>query len=71
MKPCTKDRITSPGSWYCSDYAIGFIAGWGAHPLDISIWGIDYDQARPVQDPWHRHRRNAGRACSTRSPPGM
>lgn len=44
MKPCTKDRITSPGSWYCSDYAIGFIAGWGAHPLDISIWGLDYDQ---------------------------
>ena len=49
MKPCTKDRITSKGSWYCADYAIGFIAGWGAHPLDISIWGLDYDQQGPFK----------------------
>jgi predicted dehydrogenase len=49
MKPCTKDRITSEGSWYCSDYAIGFVAGWGAHPLDISIWGLDYDQQGPFK----------------------
>lgn len=49
MKPCTRDRITGSGSWYCSDYAIGFIAGWGAHPLDISIWGLDYDQQGPFK----------------------
>jgi predicted dehydrogenase len=49
MKPCTKDRITGSGSWYCSDYAIGFIAGWGAHPLGISIWGLDYDQQGPFK----------------------
>lgn len=49
MKPCTKDRITSPGSWYCRDYALGFIAGWGAHPLDISIWGLDHDQKGPYK----------------------
>jgi glucose-fructose oxidoreductase len=49
MKPCTKDRITSQGSWYCTDYALGFIAGWGAHPLDISIWGLDYDQQGPFK----------------------
>lgn len=48
MKPCSKDRITSAGSWYCSDYALGFIAGWGAHPLDIAIWGLDYDQKGPA-----------------------
>ena len=48
MKPCTKDRITSAGSWYCSDYAIGFIAGWGAHPLDVAIWGMDSDTKGPV-----------------------
>lgn len=47
LKPCTKDRITSAASWFCSDYALGFIAGWGAHPLDISIWGLDYDQQGP------------------------
>ena len=48
MKPCTKDRITSNGSWYCSDYALGFIAGWGAHPLDIAIWGMDSDTKGPI-----------------------
>ena len=48
MKPCSKDRITSQGSWYCSEYALGFIAGWGAHPLDIAIWGLDYDQKGPA-----------------------
>jgi predicted dehydrogenase len=49
MKPCTKDRITSAASWFCADYALGFIAGWGAHPLDISIWGLDYDQQGPFK----------------------
>lgn len=49
MRPCTKDRITSAGSWFCSDYALGFIAGWGAHPLDISIWGMDYDLRGPFK----------------------
>jgi predicted dehydrogenase len=43
MKPCTKDRIANRGSYYCSDYSIGFLAGWGAHPLDIAIWGMDSD----------------------------
>ena len=25
--------------WYNYDYALGFIAGWGIHPLDIALWG--------------------------------
>ncbi len=25
--------------WHRSDYALGFIAGWGIHPLDIAYWG--------------------------------
>jgi predicted dehydrogenase len=25
--------------WYRYDYALGFIAGWGVHPLDIALWG--------------------------------
>jgi predicted dehydrogenase len=48
MKPCTKDRITTAASWYCSDYALGFIAGWGAHPLDIAIWGMEDDTKGPL-----------------------
>jgi len=49
MKPCTTDRITTAASWYCSDYALGFIAGWGAHPLDIAIWGMDADTKGPIR----------------------
>ena len=25
--------------WYNADYALGFVAGWGVHPLDIALWG--------------------------------
>jgi predicted dehydrogenase len=25
--------------WYIYDYALGFVAGWGVHPLDIAYWG--------------------------------
>lgn len=25
--------------WFNSDYALGFIAGWGVHPIDIAYWG--------------------------------
>ena len=31
--------------WHDYDYAIGFIAGWGAHPLDILVWGYDVHKA--------------------------
>ena len=49
LRPCSKDRITSAGSWHCTDYAIGFIAGWGAHPLDIAIWGMNSDTKGPMR----------------------
>ena len=25
--------------WYISQFALGFIAGWGIHPMDIAVWG--------------------------------
>jgi predicted dehydrogenase len=25
--------------WFVSDFAVGFIAGWGIHPMDIALWG--------------------------------
>jgi glucose-fructose oxidoreductase len=43
--PYTKDRCTSSGAYHIYDYAIGFIAGWGAHPLDILCWGYDIHKA--------------------------
>jgi len=30
------------GSWFhVYDYALGFIAGWAAHPLDLLVWSFD------------------------------
>ncbi len=37
--PYTKDRCSNKLWWFISDYALGFIAGWGVHPLDIALWG--------------------------------
>ncbi|MEI8042831.1 MAG: Gfo/Idh/MocA family oxidoreductase [Verrucomicrobiota bacterium] len=25
--------------WFISDFALGWIAGWGIHPMDIALWG--------------------------------
>lgn len=37
--PYTKDRCSNKIWWFVSDYALGWIAGWGVHPLDIGLWG--------------------------------
>ena len=37
VKPYHPQRIF-PGAWFCKEYAIGFIAGWGAHPLDVLLF---------------------------------
>jgi len=34
--------------WFNSDYALGFIAGWGVHPLDIALWGHPAMMAGPI-----------------------
>jgi predicted dehydrogenase len=48
MHPYTVDRCTCYGTYHCYDFALGFIAGWGAHPLDIAQWGMDMDHTSPV-----------------------
>ncbi|MGD0091369.1 MAG: Gfo/Idh/MocA family oxidoreductase [Planctomycetota bacterium] len=49
-RPYTKDRCTSGGSWFVSDNCLGFIGGWGAHPLDVMVWGLgDQPDAVPVE----------------------
>ena len=49
FQPHTQDRCTDDGYrktwWFISDYALGFIAGWGIHPIDIALWG-----AGPLMD---------------------
>ncbi|MGO9108056.1 MAG: Gfo/Idh/MocA family protein [Thermoguttaceae bacterium] len=47
-KPYTADRCNPPGSYWIYDYSIGYLAGWGAHPLDLMIWGSDADLSGPV-----------------------
>jgi glucose-fructose oxidoreductase len=48
MKPYTADRCKTPGTYWIYDYSIGYLAGWGAHPLDLMVWGCDCDLAGPM-----------------------
>jgi len=47
--PHTKDRTSNAWWWFVSDYALGFIAGWGIHPLDIALWGAGDLARTPVR----------------------
>ena len=49
LRPYTVDRCTKFGGYHIYDYALGFIAGWGAHPLDIVQWGMDLDSTGPAR----------------------
>ena len=40
--PYAHDRVLGTGRWFIYDYALGFIAGWGAHPVDIAHWGYPH-----------------------------
>jgi predicted dehydrogenase len=45
--PYTVDRCNPQGTYWIYDQSIGYLAGWGAHPLDILVWGCDVDLAGP------------------------
>ena len=47
--PYTPDRVSNRWWWFISDYALGFIAGWGVHPLDIALWGLGDTIPGPVE----------------------
>lgn len=48
LKPYTADRCHPTGTYWIYDYSIGYLAGWGAHPLDIMVWGSDADLTGPI-----------------------
>ena len=49
-RPYTQDRCTNKGAWYSSECAIGFLGGWGAHPLDVMCWALyDLPDSVPVE----------------------
>lgn len=47
--PYTTDRCTPQGGYWNYDTSLGYIAGWGVHPLDIAQWGKGADQTGPVE----------------------
>lgn len=49
VTPYTKDRCIGYGRYFIYDYSIGYLGGWGAHPLDIMQWGLDTDKTSPVE----------------------
>jgi predicted dehydrogenase len=49
LAPYTSSRCNPPGTYWINDYSIGYLGGWGAHPLDIMVWGSDADLSGPVE----------------------
>ena len=43
LRPYTQDLCSSQSTtktwWYNSNYTLGFLTGWGIHPIDIAAWG--------------------------------
>ena len=46
--PYSDNRIINNYWWHNSDYALGFVAGWGIHHVDIAQWGNGTDLTGPV-----------------------
>ncbi len=38
LSPYTRDRCTNDGAWFVYDNSVGFLGGWGSHPLDLMHW---------------------------------
>jgi glucose-fructose oxidoreductase len=49
LKPYTADRCKPTGTYWIYDYSIGYLGGWGAHPLDIMVWGSDADVSGTIE----------------------
>lgn len=42
-RPYTNDLCKPPGTYWVYSQSVGYLGGWGAHPLDIMVWGSDAD----------------------------
>jgi predicted dehydrogenase len=53
FRPYTEDLTafdsTKKTWWFNADFALGFIAGWGIHPLDIALWGASEQAGGTVE----------------------
>ena len=48
LEPYSVDRCRNIGGYHHYAYSLGFIAGWGAHQLDILQWALNKDNTSPV-----------------------
>jgi len=46
--PYFEGRVQNEYWWHHSDCALGFVAGWGIHHVDIAQWGNNTDDTGPV-----------------------
>lgn len=46
--PYTRNRVQNVYWWHNSNFALGFVAGWGIHHVDIAQWGNGTDDTGPV-----------------------
>ncbi len=47
---CLNNDFKMKATYYYYDYAIGFVAGWGAHPLDqLQWWADELDLGIPIK----------------------
>lgn len=47
--PFNEKRILNSYWWHNSNYALGFVAGWGIHHVDIAQWGNNSDSTGPIE----------------------
>jgi len=45
----TENRVINQYWFHISDYALGFVAGWGIHHVDIAQWGNGTELTGPVE----------------------
>jgi hypothetical protein len=43
VKPYSHGRCLPPATYFVYEFSIGYLGGWGAHPLDIMVWGSESD----------------------------
>ena len=69
MTPYTEDRCSDVANlktwWFIRDYSLGFVAGWGIHPMDIALWGGGEWLEGSVEVDGRGTFRNTEGACDT------
>jgi len=63
--PYTEKRCVTPFWYFISDYALGFIAGWGIHHVDIAQWGNNTDLTGPIEFEGKGEFPPKGELCDT------